>query len=146
MKRETLKVRNDFESTSQQIQRLEVNKTSLEKSQEVMKEEKRGLENALERSKSNLLEAEKELRRVRLDLDSERETNNIVQAENKNLSDDVTEKIAELHASERKRTDQEKELLDLRPLKGKLATFEESIQEIVTKKMKADQEIARLNQ
>jgi len=104
----------------------------------VMKEEKRGLESALERAKGNQIEADKEVRRVKLDLESERETTNILQAENKNLSDDVTEKISELHASERRRTEQEKELLDLRPLKGKLTSIEEQIQEIVAKKMKGD--------
>jgi len=71
----------------------------------VMKEEKRGLESALERAKGNQIEADKEVRRVKLDLESERETTNILQAENKNLSDDVTEKISELHASERRRTE-----------------------------------------
>ena len=40
-----------------------------------MKEEKWGLENALQKSKENLNESEKELRRAKLDLSSSKESN-----------------------------------------------------------------------
>ncbi len=92
-----------------------------------MKEEKRGLEQALNRSKDNQLEAEKELRRVKLDLESARESLTIMQSEHKMLSDDITGKLAELHASERKRAELEKELLELRPIKQKLSDIEQQV-------------------
>jgi hypothetical protein len=44
-----------------------------------MREEKKGLENALSKSKDNYIESEKELRRVKLDLATSKESNQIMQ-------------------------------------------------------------------
>jgi len=51
----------------------------LEKTIEVMKEEKRGLENSLQKSKETINEIEKDFRRVKLDLSSAKESNLIMQ-------------------------------------------------------------------
>lgn len=50
------------------MNRLEITNKQLEKSIEIMKEEKRGLETSLHKSKDNLNEVEKELRKYKLDL------------------------------------------------------------------------------
>jgi phage-related minor tail protein len=62
-----------------------------------MKEEKKGLENALHKSKDNLNEAEKELRRTKLDFSSAKESNSIMQQEHKLLSDELTQRLNDMH-------------------------------------------------
>ena len=109
-----------------------------------MKEEKRGLEQALDSAKDSRLEAEKELRRVKLDLESNQESLTIMQGEHKMLSDDITQKMAELHASERRRAELEKECIELRPLKQRLSDIEEQVREVLDKKTKSDGEVTKL--
>jgi chromosome segregation ATPase len=116
----------------------------LEKTIEIMKEEKKGLENSLMKSKDNTNEIEKDLRRAKLDLTSANESNLIMQQEHKLLSDDLTQRLNDLHVIERKRTELEKELYELRPLKTKLHDFESQLEEILSKKTKCDSEINRL--
>ena len=120
LKRETIKVRNEYETNAQALNRLEMTNKQLEKTIEVMKDEKKGLENSLSKSKENQNEIEKELRRAKLDLSSAKESNLIMQQEHKLLSDDLTHRLNDLHTLERKRTELEKELYELRPLKQKL--------------------------
>lgn len=89
-----------------------------------MRDEKKGLENSLTKSKETIHEIEKDLRRAKLDLSSTKESNLIMQQEHKLLSDDLTQRLNDLHVLERKRTELEKELYELRPLKSKVADLE----------------------
>lgn len=89
-----------------------------------MRDEKKGLENSLAKSKETIHEIEKDLRRAKLDLSSTKESNLIMQQEHKLLSDDLTQRLNDLHVLERKRTELEKELYELRPLKSKVADLE----------------------
>jgi len=101
-----------------------MDKTALEKSIEVMREEKEGLEQALTKAKENERESEKALRRTKLDLESANESLSIMQSEHKILSDDLKQKLDDLQAVDRKRSQLEKELFEYRPLKEKLTDIE----------------------
>lgn len=67
-----------------------------------------------------------------------------MQQEHKLLSDDLTHRLNDLHTLERKRTELEKELYELRPLKQKLQDIEFQVEEVLQKKTKSDSEINRL--
>lgn len=67
-----------------------------------------------------------------------------MQQEHKLLSDDLTHRLNDLHTLERKRTELEKELYELRPLKQKLQDIEFQVEEVLQKKSKSDSEINRL--
>ena len=65
--------------------------SSLEKQISILKEEKRGLEGALESSKSIQSEKEKEARTNKMELESAQDSLKIMQTEHKMLSDELTD-------------------------------------------------------
>lgn len=144
LKKETIKVRTSNQSSEQQINRLQMDKIALEKSIEVMQEEKTGLEQALVAAKENERESEKALRRNKIDLDSANESLSIMQSEHKMLSDDLKQKLDDLQTVDRKRSQLEKELFEYRPLKEKLTDIEGQMMEILQKKQKTDAETVTL--
>ena len=121
-----------------------MDKVALEKSIEVMKEEKTGLEHALLKSNETERESEKALRRAKLDLESSNESLSIMQHEHKMLSDDLKQKLDDLQSVDRKRSQLEKELFEYRPLKEKLSDIESQMMEIIQKKQKTDSETITL--
>ena len=112
----------------------------MSKQNDLMKEEKRSLENALERCKNDRNELEKESRRYKIELDGAQESLSIMQQEHRLLSDDLTGKMNELHSVEKKRTDLERKLIEANSYRDKLAGLEQQVEEVVRKKSKSDQE------
>ena len=140
VKKETIKVWNDYESSQSTIKRLDMELSQLSKSNEILKEEKRSLENALERCKVDRNELEKESRRYKMEMEGAQESLWIMQQEHKMLSDDLTDKMNELHSVEKKRTDLERKLIESNSYRDKLDGLEKHVEEVVRKKSKSDQE------
>ena len=67
-----------------------------------------------------------------------------MQQEQKLLSDDLTQRLNDLHNAEWKKSELEWELFDLRPLKQKLREQDTIIEEMQSLKTKLDSEISRL--
>lgn len=75
---------------------------SLEQRVEGLNEEKKGLESAFMRSKDASLGVEKELRKLKIDLEEAQQSISLMQSEHKMLSDDLTQKNNELIECEKK--------------------------------------------
>jgi len=67
-----------------------------------------------------------------------------MQQEQKLLSDDLTQRLNNLHNAERKKSELERELFDLWPLKAKLKEQDNQIEEIHSLKTRLDSEISWL--
>ena len=123
---ESVKNQGSSQTSSATIARLQSQLQGQKNDYELMMNQKAELEKVIKAQKNEILDAEKKSQDYYAQLLSTKENFQILHNEQKLLSEEITAKQAELQKVEREKLNQERELLQLRPLKQQLESFSES--------------------
>ena len=142
----SLKAEGDQHSSSATIGRLQGQLNGKDNDIKLLMTAKMEMERLLTQAKDETLKAEQGRDDVYRQLVSTKENLDIMINEQKILSDELTEKQNEVLKSERDKLALERELLELRPLKGTLKSYSESQQKTIEDVTKSEFEKNKLTQ
>ena len=123
---ESVKNQGNSQTSSATVGRLQSQLQGQKNDHELMMTQKTELEKVIKAQKHEILDAEKKSQDYYAQLLSTKENFQILHNEQKLLSDEITQKQTELQKAEREKLNQERELLQLRPLQQQLENFSES--------------------
>jgi len=134
IKQKTTKFKNEYETNSTTLNRIQIINDSTQKRLDVVEKEKALLEDQIRAKVSEVNSKEREIVGLRREIESCQDAHHIMRNEHKMLSDDLTEKLKELELEQRKRKDLEKQLFEYKQLKDKFTHIEDQIESIVKEK------------
>ena len=138
IKQKTNMFKNEYETNNTTLNRIQIINDSTQKRLEVVEKEKTLLEEQIRDKSSQINSKEHEIVNLKREIESLQDSQDIMHQEHKLLSDDLTEKLKELEAEQRKRRDLEKELFDYKHLKDKFGLIEDQVENIVNQKKDAE--------
>ncbi|OMJ67608.1 hypothetical protein SteCoe_35173 [Stentor coeruleus] len=118
-KKELLRIRNETDSLSIQKQKLQVLLDSSQKEAKLLQDENSHLIKLREKDKQALIECDDRIRDLNNQLSASMHSNRILQKENQNLLDELSEKLEEHRKNTMTKSSYEQELAELRPIKLK---------------------------
>lgn len=127
----SLKAEGDSSSSSATITRLQSQLNGKQNDVDMLMHARTELEKAVKKAKQETIEAEKRADDIYRQLVSTKENLDILTNEQKILSEELTMKQNELLKSERDRATKERELLELRPLKGQVKLNSENQKAVI---------------
>ena len=142
----SLKAEGDNHSSNATVGRLQGQLNGKENDVRLLMSAKQELEKLLQKTKQDVLLAEQGRDDVYKQLVSSKENLDIMINEQKILSDELTEKQNEMLKSERDKLALERELLELRPLRGTLKSYSESQQKTIEEATRNEFEKNKLTQ
>lgn len=142
----SLKAEGDSHSSGATITRLQSQLNGKQNDIDMLMHAKTELERAVKTAKQETIEVEKRCDELYRQLVSTKENLDILTNEQKILSEELTMKQNELFKSERDKATQERELLELRPLKTQLRGFSETQKQVIEDATKTDFERTKLQQ
>ena len=141
-----IKSNGETQSTGAQVNRLQAQLNGKQQDFEIAVRQKEELEKIVKSNKNDILESEKKAADYYTQLLRVNENFQILQNEQKLLSQDLTQRTQDFSKLERERLALERELLQLRPLKHQLENYSQATQKTIEENVRAEYDRGRLQQ